>query len=358
MKSNESGQGVAIAEPPSFLLRMQSTKKIRLLVNLPAGFFATPVLKTTFARLKKFAVVKQRSHNTPEEILPDLAGADALISWSWPALTHELLDQAPRLQFLGHLDITQTSAKVALERALPVSVTRRAFSPAVSEMALTLTLSTLRQTSVYHAAMREARETWIRKFPDDIPGNERELTGRPVGIIGFGAVGRRFAELLAPFKCKVHVYDPYLTREAAQRSNVIHSDLQKLIRSCDVVVLCAASNSGSMHLLGPDEINAFRKDAAFVNVARAALVDTPALLKRLNQQDMYAAIDVFDQEPLEKSSPFRKLPNVFLTPHRAGGILASVERIISMLADDLEAHLNGRPRQYALTAQMIPSLDA
>jgi phosphoglycerate dehydrogenase-like enzyme len=225
-------------------------------------------------------------------------------------------------------------------------------------MALTLTLSTLRQTSVYHAAMREARETWIRKFPDDIPGNERELTGRPVGIIGFGAVGRRFAELLAPFKCKVHVYDPYLTREVAQRSNVIPSDLQKLIRSCDVVVLCAASNSGSMHLLGPDEISAFRKEAIFVNVARAALVDTPALLKRLNQQDMYAAIDVFDQEPLEKSSPFRKLPNVFLTPHRAGGILASVERIISMLADDLEAHLNGRPRQYTLTTQMIPSLDA
>src|SRR6266550_578388 len=97
-----------------------SSKKIRTLVNLPSGFFSTPILKDTFARLGRIAAVQKRSHNTADEIAPDLA--------------------------------------------LPVSVSRRAFSPAVAEMALALTLSTLRQISNYHAAMRRGRETWVRKF--------------------------------------------------------------------------------------------------------------------------------------------------------------------------------------------------
>jgi len=94
-----------------------------------------------------------------------------------------------------------------------------------------------------------------------------------------------------------------------------------------------------------------------VNVARAALVDTGALVDRLRRGDLYAAIDVFDKEPLEADSPLRDIPNAFLTPHRAGGILASVQRTVSWLADDLEAHLAGRPRTYALVEAMVPSLD-
>jgi phosphoglycerate dehydrogenase-like enzyme len=335
-----------------------SNRKIRTLVNLPSGFYSTPVLKDTFARLGRISALQKRSHNTAEDIAPDLSRADAVIMWSWPQYTHELLDGAPHLKFLGHLDITQRAAKIALDRALPVSVSRRAFSPAVAEMALALTLSTLRQISNYHAEMRRARETWVRKFPDDVPAFERELSDREVGIIGFGGVGRRFAELLQPFRCRLNVYDPYLSKDVAAQFNAKLVDLKTVIRSSDVVVLCAASNAGSKHLLGRAEIAGFRRDAVFVNVARAALVDTPALIQRLKKNDMFAAIDVFDKEPLEKNAPLRKLPNVFLTPHRAGGTLASVKRIINMLTDDLEAHFSGKPLRYALTPAMIPSLDA
>ncbi len=333
-------------------------KKINLLINLPAGFHTAPVLKPTYARLAKIANLRKRSHNAGTEIAADLPWADAIIMWSWPGYTHELLDQATRLKFSGHLDISQSGARVALERGLAVSVTRRAFSPAVSEMALSLVLSTLRQTSNYHAQMRAGREPWIAKFPDEIPPHERQLTGRAVGLIGFGAVGQRLAELLAPFHCQLRIYDPFVPQEVIAKFGAERVTLKSLIRSSEIVVLCAASNPGSRHLLGKAEINAFRKDAVFVNVARAALVDTASLIARLKKNDMFAALDVFDKEPLDKSSPLRKLPNAFLTPHRAGGILESVQRIVSMLADDLEAHLAGKPRAYALHEKMIPALDA
>ncbi|MCY3023691.1 MAG: hypothetical protein NTW87_32320, partial [Planctomycetota bacterium] len=328
--------------------------KSKLLINLPSGFFKAPILKPVFRRLSRIATLRKRSYNTAEEIAPDLRWADAVIMWSWPKLTDELLDQATRLRFSGQLDITQSAARVALRRGLPVSVARRGWSPAVAEMALALILAALRRTSTYHAAMWAGKESWVRKFPQDIDPDERQLTGRPVGIVGFGAVGRRLGELLAPFHCPLRVYDPCLPAGVAARFGAQRTTLPGLIRNSDVVVLCAASNRSTRHLLGKREIAALREGAVLVNVARAALVDTHALLARLRKNDMYAAIDVFDAEPLAARSPLRKLPNVYLTPHRAGGILASVERIMTQLAGDLEAHLAGRPRAHALTETMLP----
>lgn len=331
--------------------------KPHLLVNLPAGFFASADLRPVFARLARMAYVRKRSHDTAEALAPDLAWADACIKWSWPPWTDALLDGAPRLTFSGQLDITQAAARVALDWGLRVSVSRGAWAPAVAEMALALVLSTLRKTSDYHARMREGGERWVRDFPTDIDPQERQLSGRPVGIIGFGTVGRRLAELLRPFDCPLSVCDPFVPQGAVERAGARHVGLPDLVRRSDVVVLCAASNAGTQHVLGPREISAMRRGAVLVNVARAALVDTDALVARLKRGDLYAAIDVFDAEPLPKDSPLRRLPNAYLTPHRAGGIVASVVRIVDWLADDLEAHLAGRPLRHRLKESMIPGLD-
>ncbi len=332
--------------------------KVNLLMNLPSGFFATPVLRPALRRLARIAKVRKRSHNTAAEIERDLAWADAVIMWSWPMLTDELLDKAPRLKLAGHIDIGQQGARVELARGLAASVSRRGFSPAVAEMALGLTLCTLRRISDYHAAMRRGKEAWVARFPDDIPAEERQLTGRPVGVVGFGGVGRRFAELLAPFRCTVRVYDPFLPVGLAEELGAQQVPLRELLKKSEIVVLCAASNPGTRRLLGSREIAALMPNALLVNVARAALVDTDALVARLRKGDLHAAVDVFDREPLPKDSPLRKLPNAYLTPHRAGGLLESVARIVDWLVDDLEAHLAGRPRAHALTEKMVPSLDA
>lgn len=333
------------------------TKKTRVLVNLPQGFHSDPLLKPIWTRLRKRCTLRMRSHNTPEEILKDLQWADCLLWWSWPKLDDALLDRCPNIRFSAQLDIARDAAEVALRRGLPVSLAKGAWSPAVAEMALTLTLGVLRKTSNYHAAFRTGTEHWVEGLPEDVDPDERQLAGRPVGIIGFGQVGRRFRELLAPFDCPVRVYDPFIPAAAVKKGKVERVELMDLLKSSDVVVLSAASNEGTRHLLGAKQINAMRKSAVFVNVARAALVDTDALVARLQKGDMYAALDVFDKEPLPKNSPLRKLPNAYLTPHRAGGIMASVERIIDWLATDLELFLDGKERRYPLTKKMLPALD-
>jgi phosphoglycerate dehydrogenase-like enzyme len=82
----------------------------------------------------------------------------------------------------------------------------------------------------------------------------------------------------------------------------------------------------------------------------------PALLARLKKGDIIAALDVFDREPLEKTSPLRALPNAYLTPHRAGGLRESVVRILTGLTDDFEAWLKRKPRKLTVTKQMLASL--
>ncbi len=330
---------------------------MNVLVNLPPGFFTHPTLAPIFARLSRQGDVCRTSHNTVAEIHDDLVWAEAVLMWGWPSYTPELLDAASRLRFAGHLDILQTPARLALERGLPVSVSRGGFSPAVAEMALTLILSLLRRTSDYHAQMRAGGEPWVQDFPTEIDPHERELTGRSVGIVGFGQVGRRLGELLRPFHCDLHVVDPFVPEAVIEAFGAKRLSLDEMLTQSDVVVLCAASNTDTKRLLGRHEIELLRPNAVLVNVARAALVDTDALGDRLRQGDLSAALDVFDHEPLAPDSPLRSLPNAYLTPHRAGGLIVSVQRILNWLIDDLEAFREGRERKCALTEAMLPSLD-
>jgi phosphoglycerate dehydrogenase-like enzyme len=330
---------------------------MNILVNLPTGFFSHAALKPQFDRLTRMGELRCTSHNTADEIRGDLAWAQAVIMWSWPKLTTDLLDAAPGLKYRGHIDIDRTAAEIALKRTTPISQSRGGWSPSVSEMALTLILACLRRTSEYHHDMRDGREPWVRDFPTDIDPRERQLTGRSVGIVGFGRIGRRLAGLLQPFHVQLKVCDPYVGDDALAPFNAARVTIDQLCEQAEIVVLCAAANDGTTHLINRDRIRRLRPNAVLINVARAALVDTEALVERLKQGDLIAAVDVFDVEPLPADSPLRRLPNLYLTPHRAGGVIESVERCVAWLIDDLEAVLQGKPQRNPLLAAMLPALD-
>jgi len=333
--------------------------RLNVLVNLQDAFYRAAPLREALARLGRTVRVRRRSHDDPAAFARDLAWADALLMWSTPVLTPDLLDRAPRLRFVGQIDMRQDAARTLLARGLPVALVRRGWYEAVAEMALALILATLRRTSDYHAAMRRGDELWYAwpAFPGEIHPAERVLAGRPVGLVGFGAIGRRVAELLGPFGCRLRYYDPFVPPEAGQVRGARRAGLLDLMRRSDVVVVAAASNAGSRHLIGRRELAALRPGSVLVNVARAAIVDTDALVARLRKGDLFAALDVFDAEPLPKDSPLRRLPNVYLTPHRAGGIFHSLQVILHQLIDNLEAFRSGRPLPDGLTEEMIPALD-
>lgn len=329
---------------------MSPSKKIKLLINLPEHLLSDPNYQIVFKRFARNAVVRTRSWNTAEEISRELVWPDAIIMWAWPTLTDELLAKAERLRFIGHINDVRPMAEAELRRGLAISEARRGYSPAVAEMALTLMLAGLRQTSRYHMAMRQATELWPH-YP-----NQRQLAGRHVGIVGFGGIGQGLATLLQPFRCTLRTFDPYIPSAIAKNLNTKRVPLNELIKKSEVVVLCAANTKEATHLMGAKQIAMLQKNAVLVNVGRSLLIDMKALAARLKKQDLIAMLDVFDKEPLERDSIFRGLPNTYLTPHRAGGIPESYIRILNMLADDFEAWMQGKKRQHVLTEKDLTSL--
>jgi phosphoglycerate dehydrogenase-like enzyme len=332
-------------------------KETRLLINLPSGFFISPELKPIFDYLESITTVRKTSHNTQEEIIDDLTWAEAVIMWAWPSFSKEMLDKCPDLKYVGHINGTQTSIKNCFEKGIAVSEVRHAWSPAVAELALGLILTGLRKISQYHMDMRSGVEKWVNDFPTDIDVKERKLSGRSVGIVGFGRIGQILSGFLKPFNTSITIYDPYLPDEIAEKLNVKKvPTVLELVKKSEIVILCAANNKGSERVFGAKEIEALRQDALLVNVGRSSLVDMPALIERLKKGDITAMLDVFDMEPLEADSPLRSLQNAYLTPHRAGGVIDSVILSLEGLTYDLEAFFDGRDRKSVFTEAMLTSL--
>ena len=142
--------------------------KKRVLINLPAGFFESELLKTRFDKLKESYYVRTTSHDTHEQIREDLEWAQAVLMWSWPVFGPEEFDLAKDLEFIAQINTTITTASEALKRGIPMSEARHCWSPAVSEMALTLILAGLRRTSTHHMKMKKGTEEWVDSFPIDI----------------------------------------------------------------------------------------------------------------------------------------------------------------------------------------------
>ncbi len=337
---------------------------MKLLVNLPSGFFETAALAPVFERLAARCKLERASHDDTASLAVAARDADLLLMWAWPPLDEATLGGLPRLRWVGHLNATQAQVRAELARGIAVSEARRGWSPAVAEMALTLVLCGLRKVSNHHAAMRAGSERWecIQDFPRGIHPEERQLSGRNVGVVGFGGIGQRFAELCAPFRVRLRVHDPFVPREVVDGLGAELVTMAELCRHSEVVVLCAADNAGTRRLFSRESIAALPRGALVVNVGRASLVDSEALFERLERGEIFAALDVldvldvFDVEPLPQAAALRKLPNAWLAPPRAGAPLESVVGIMSMLAAALEAFLEGRPRPHAALESCLHAL--
>jgi phosphoglycerate dehydrogenase-like enzyme len=131
--------------------------------------------------------------------------------------------------------------------------------------------------------------------------------------------------------------------------------VQQIAENADVIVLCAAESKSTRHVFPASAVEAMKPMTVLVNISRASLIDMDALAARLKKGDLIAMLDVFLTEPLPLDSELRKLPNTYLTPHRAGGLMQSVERAIDWLTGDLVAFLENKPRKYAVTEAMLPS---
>lgn len=278
-----------------------------------------------------------------------------LVCHGAPFVDGAMLDAAPGLRLVGELEGDRFANRIdvpaAAARGIHVVDTTHGSSLPVAEWALALMLIGLRNAAEHFRRLIGGEE--YRRSRDDCGYRGGELTGRTVGLIGLGHIGRRLIELLGPFRCRLLVHDPYVPKELALAVGAQLTSLERVMADADVVVCCAPLTPKTCQMIGAAELELLRPDSVFVNVSRGAIVDSEALIARARRGDIRVSLDVFDPEPIPAGSPIRDLPNVFLSPHIAGVTAACRPRFFSFMVDEIERLLAGHETMYDLTPRVL-----
>ena len=288
------------------------------------------------------------------ELRGEIASADVLITtWHSPFLTREMLGEEPRVKLIAHCG-GEVKSRVAEEIFRFVTITNAAdpMARGVAEMSVGLMLSLVRRIPEYATEMRDG----VIRTNEYVSEGET-LFGRSVGIVGFGRIGRALARLLKPFGVDMLVSDPYAQREAATACGVTVVELDELVSSCSVVVLCAALTPETRGMFDARRLSLLRDGSFLINVARGALIDMEALLHELRMGRITAALDVTDPlEPLPADHELRKLPNVTLTPHIAAGGIEMRREMGAAAVDEVVRFATGQQPLNRVTIEMLATM--
>lgn len=224
-------------------------------------------------------------------------------------------------------------------RDIHVLVASSAFAVPVAEAALGMAIDLARGIGVADRAMRAGREAY------GLEGNAGAfvLSGSPVGIIGFGDLGRALRRLIAPFGCPVAVYDPWLPDGVIRAAGAEPAGLDDVLAGSRVVFVFAAATTENEGFLGEAELRRIPAGGVLLIMSRASVVDYDALVRVVADGHIRAAVDVFPEEPLAPDHPIRSLEGALLSPHRAGGMPEAFREIGRLVVDDLELVLRGLP---------------
>lgn len=182
---------------------------------------------------------------------------------------------------------------------------------------------------------------WEKKYTNQ--AYIHDMRTRKVGLFGFGNIGQRVAERLKGFGCDILVHDPYIPKEFIEKTGAISVSRDELLKESDFISLHLRLTDDTRHYIDTDELSLMKDTAYLINTGRSGLIKTDALIKALDHKSIGgAAIDVFDEEPLPKNSPFLSLNNVTLTSHIAGTSADTMQNSVEIGFDDLVKYLNNK----------------
>ena len=168
------------------------------------------------------------------------------------------------------------------------------------------------------------------------------LTGKTIGIIGLGRIGREVVRLLKPFNVEVLAYDPYISEDLAENLNVERTDLETLLSRSDIVTIHTPLTEETRGLIGEEELNLMKPTAILINTARGSIVDEEALYRALRSGRIKSAvIDVWAEEPLKPGNPLLELENVQLSVHTASWTRQVFEDIMRLSAENVIRIIKG-----------------
>lgn len=271
-------------------------------------------------------------------LLAEAARADALVVRNRTQVRGALLAALQRCRVIGRLGVGLDNIDVATCEARGLQVIPASGANALSVAEYVIGSAMLLLRGAYGSTAAVAGGQW----PRNALSNGRELAGKTLGLVGFGAIGQLTARLARALGMRVVAYDAMLDADhpAYAEHGVLAVGFDALVVGADVISLHVPLVDSTRGLFGSERLAAMKPGAVLINTARGGVVDEVAVAQALRSGRLGgAALDVFEAEPLPASTHFEGCPNLLLTPHIAGVTAESNERVSSLIAERVLAAL-------------------
>lgn len=290
---------------------------------------------------EKYGEVEYHDSLFGEELIEAVKDADMILC-NKTLINKEVIDNAKNLKYIGLFATGYNNIDTEYARLKGVTVCNAGSysTDAVAQQTFAFILNNFSAINRYDSLVKGGG--WITaptfsmlRYPTD------ELSGKTIGIIGFGSIGQKVAKLALAFDMKVLCF----TRTKRSFEGVTFVDLDTLLSKSDIVTAHCPLNEQSKDMFNEATFSKMKKGAYFVNTARGGIVDEKALAFYLNSGHLSgAAVDVLRSEPMDENCPLLMAKNITITPHTAWAPLATRKRLLGIVTDNIDAFLEGNPK--------------
>ena len=276
----------------------------------------------------------------PDELKAIIGDYDGLVVRSATKVTADILSAASKMKVIGRAGagVDNIDVKAAAAQGALVMNTPGGNSVAVAELTLGMMFGMARSIPAATASTKAGK--WEKK---KFKGHE--LTGKTLGIVGYGRIGHELARRAQGLGMKVIAYDPFVTAERAAAENVTMMTLDEVVAGADFLSFHLPLNDSTKHMVNADMIARMKKGAYLINCARGGVVDEAALAKALHEGHLAgAALDVFESgDAAQAENPLMGEPNFICTPHLGASTVEAQEKVALQIAEQMVDFLvNGK----------------
>jgi phosphoglycerate dehydrogenase-like enzyme len=334
--------------------------KPKILICIPGGFVANYFKPADMKKLKTLGdvtlrddLVVKKDEVAYNQLVRDLRPRILMTGWGSPQLQAATVAEVPELEYMCHVtgSVRANIEKAAMEVAGPsrkaallVSNWGTVGAKPVAEGSLMMILAGLRRAWQHNKVIHQ-QGGWDRKI------GSKTLFYQKVGIHGMGYIAQETIKLMKPFHCELTGYSPHAPDEIFKEHGVRRVTDLKELYATNMIISCHANKTDeNFHIVNAEVLRAMPNGAGLVNTGRGAVIDEQALIAELQTGRIWAALDVFEKEPLPVDSPLRQLDNVLLFPHTGGGDTDNDLGMAAHAVKNVGRFLKGKPVEAIVPA--------
>jgi glyoxylate reductase len=328
-------------------------------VARPRVFVTQPIAEAALTRLRAVADVEVNPDSSrvldKAKLVEAVRRCDILISLLHDTVDAEVLAANPNLKAVSAMNITRDLIDLdeATRRGIPVTNIPAIVTDATADIAFGLLLAVARNIVLSDKLFRSG--IYPGSQSNHLAGTA--VSGRTIGLVGFGRVGQAMARRAHGFGMKILYTDPRrLPPQLEMNFDANFRNFDDLLRDADFVSLHAQMTEQTRHLIGERQFKLMKPSAIVINTARGPVIDEAALVRALKDKTIAGAgLDVYEHEP-DVSPELVAMPNVVLTPHLGSAVLSLREGMANVVVDNTIALIEGRAPVSCLNPQVLKKL--